>query len=243
MEPLAVISNQCVCPTSASNANTGGAQFLGVVLPNDQYAEMVVTACTGNGFCGVGVRSDITSFLGYEISIGGPLGASVQVELANTGPDAGQLDLIGTFAVNIGDTIGVSAIGSTITAYVNRVAVLSGIDTQWISGTSFIEMVDATSVNNTKIASFACGRASLSNAYSVPDARNFGTFPNSFRTVQGTQIFDVPSSYSLRCWFDTAFNPTQPLPIDSRVAGVTDSRVASIIPQNSRTPGTYGPGE
>jgi hypothetical protein len=81
----------------------------------------------------------------------------------------------------------------------------------------------------------------LTQAYSVPDCRNSTcglvptthVYPNGSRTVQGTLIYDQ----------ETSNNSTVPS-TDSRTAGApVDSRVASIIPQNSRTPGTFGPGE
>jgi hypothetical protein len=73
-------------------------------------------------------------------------------------------------------------------------------------------------------------------AYSVPDSRaTTDTTPNSSRNVQGTLTYDVPKSFSLRYWFDTLFNRTQPLPVDSRVTAPADSRTAPNIPQNSRT--------
>lgn len=70
-------------------------------------------------------------------------------------------------------------------------------------------------------------------AYSVPDARNFGTFPNLGRDVAGTLVEDTPAQSSVA------------LPVDSRVTAIkpVDSRVGPNIPTNSRTPGTYGPGQ
>jgi hypothetical protein len=74
-----------------------------------------------------------------------------------------------------------------------------------------------------------------SSYYSVPDTRNYGNFPNSTRDVQGTLIYDVPSVFSLKYWFDQMFNRTQPTPLDSRTAGApVDSRNGDT-PQNSRT--------
>jgi hypothetical protein len=84
-----------------------------------------------------------------------------------------------------------------------------------------------------------------SNVYSQPDARNYGNFPNDGVVVQGTIQYTVPSVFSLRYWFDKLFNRTQPLPLDSRTSAPTDSRNGdnAAAPQNSRAPGTYGPGE
>jgi hypothetical protein len=83
-----------------------------------------------------------------------------------------------------------------------------------------------------------------SNVYSQPDARNYGNFPNDSINVNNTLQYTVPSVFSLRYWFDLLFNRTQPLPLDSRKAGaVADSRNGESTPENSRAPGTYGPGE
>ena len=67
--------------------------------------------------------------------------------------------------------------------------------------------------------------------YSVPDDRDFAIFPNNERTVQQTEIFDVPA------------HPSDTAPKDSRASVPVDSRASSSIPENSRTPGTFGPGE
>jgi hypothetical protein len=76
----------------------------------------------------------------------------------------------------------------------------------------------------------AWSAAASSTVYSQPDSRNYATFPNSSRSVNGTLIYDV----------QTSSNPAVP-GTDSRTAGAP---VASgTYPQNSRTPGTFGPGE
>lgn len=68
-------------------------------------------------------------------------------------------------------------------------------------------------------------------AYSVPDDRNFSVFPNASENIQGTLIYDVPAQ------------PSTTVPVDSRASKPVDSRTSDNIPTNSRTPGTYGPGE
>ena len=76
--------------------------------------------------------------------------------------------------------------------------------------------------------------------YSVPDARNYGNFPNLSTNVNGTLTYTVPAEYSLQYWFDILFNRTQPLPEDSRAAG---KPVASRnISAEYRAPGVNGPG-
>ena len=68
-------------------------------------------------------------------------------------------------------------------------------------------------------------------AYSVPDCRNYGNFPNHSVTVNGTVTYTVPSVDSRKAG----------APVDSRTAGAPVA--CGTYPQNSRTPGTYGPGE
>ena len=68
--------------------------------------------------------------------------------------------------------------------------------------------------------------------WSSTDSRNFGIFPNSAVNIQGTLTYTVPS-------VDSRVN----IPIDSRASVPQNCRVAPNIPQNSRTPGTFGPGE
>jgi hypothetical protein len=89
----------------------------------------------------------------------------------------------------------------------------------------------ATSYVNSAIASAAYTISAAASYYSVPDCRV--TKPNSAtgETNQGTVLYDK----------QTSSNPAIP-PVDSRVAGApVDSRVNK--PTNSRTPGTFGPGE
>ena len=108
----------------------------------------------------------------------------------------------------------------------------------------FFESIDA--VSNVSMSEFAAGTISAApNPYSVPDSRVITSItPNSSRNVQGTLVYDVPKVFCLKYWFDNLFTRTQPLPVDSRSLGApTDSRVAGNKPQNSRTPGTFGPGE
>jgi hypothetical protein len=71
----------------------------------------------------------------------------------------------------------------------------------------------------------------MSTPYSVPDDRNYGNFPNDAVDVNGTETYTVPSVDSRAAG----------APVDSRAAGAPVASAA--YPQNSRTPGLYGPGE
>lgn len=68
-------------------------------------------------------------------------------------------------------------------------------------------------------------------AYSVPDCRNYGNFPNDSVNVNGTLTYTVPSVDSR----------TAGAPVDSRAAGAPVA--CGTYPQNSRTLGLYGPDE
>ena len=62
-------------------------------------------------------------------------------------------------------------------------------------------------------------------ASSVVDSRNYGSYPNHNRTVQGTVTWDVPSVDSRKGG----------APQDSRTSVPVDSRTTPSKPQNSRT--------
>lgn len=90
--------------------------------------------------------------------------------------------------------------------------------------------------NFVAVADFVGGTFSGSpnpTPYSVPDTR--AITPNASRPLQGTMTYDVPKVFSLKWWFDTLFNRTQSLPVDSRAKIPADSRTVDNIPQNSRT--------
>ena len=91
----------------------------------------------------------------------------------------------------------------------------------------------ATGYANSSIGSAAYVISIAPSHYSVPDCRVAPFGPNTGVTVQGTVQYTG----------QTSSNPAIP-PTDSRAAGApVDSRLSANKPQNSRTPGTFGPGE
>ncbi len=102
------------------------------------------------------------------------------------------------------------------------------------TGYTFAPVNSAQTIAGADIAgvNFIATATGGSVAYSVPDCRVPPAGPNSSRTVQGTKIYDV----------QTSSNSTIPS-TDSRVTKPTDCRVSPNIPQNSRAPGTFAPGE
>jgi len=71
----------------------------------------------------------------------------------------------------------------------------------------------------------------VANHYSVPDCRNYATFPNLFININGTLTYTVPSVDSRAAG----------APVDSRTGGTPVA--CGMYPQNSRAPGVFGPGE
>lgn len=163
-EDLAVVGNQCVCPTSLSNANGGGAEFNGVVLPPDQYVEIVITKLKNNAFLGIGLRSDVTSFIGYEISMNdtGALDTPIALNMGNVGPDGGPSggDMAETtITLHTGDTLRFAAIGGLFIAYINGAEVLRATESplEFDSGTTFLEFQNFVANDDVEIASYAVG--------------------------------------------------------------------------------------
>jgi hypothetical protein len=140
----------------------------------------------------------------------------------NTGAAGAAVNYSGTSS---GSTTADGSGNFTISGLVNGnytiTPVLAGYSFVPVSHAETISGGNITGVNFTAVAP---------SVYSVPDARQYGNFPNHSRTVNNTVTYDVPS-------------------VDSRVGGApTDSRASTpkssgTYPQNSRTPGTYGPGE
>ena len=90
-----------------------------------------------------------------------------------------------------------------------------------------------TSANETISGSSITGvnfTALSSGYYSVPDCRDYATFPNTSVLVNGTKTYTG----------QTSSNPAVPGK-DSRAGGAPSAD--GTYPQNNRTPGTYGPGE
>jgi hypothetical protein len=123
-----------------------------------------------------------------------------------------------------------------LTAYQNGVQVAVVSDSSIASGSAGLSIFSTTAITDAKVSLWAGGN--FLNVYSVPDSRNSsaGNFPNLSRNVQGTLTYDVPRAFSLKWWFDSLFNRTAAVPVESRAAGApVDSRNSGNAPQNSRT--------
>jgi hypothetical protein len=98
------------------------------------------------------------------------------------------------------------------------------------TGFTFSPTSSNQTISSANITGVNFTASSGANVYSVPDCRVAPSGPNASRTVQGTKIYDV----------QTSSNSAIP-PKDCRVAGAPIA--CGTYPQNSRAPGTFGPGE
>ena len=227
---LAIISHKCV----SGAANNGEEIYTGVSFPNDQYFSITISSIVSipvvaYNFFGQ-VRSSLGLTAGYQFTLVANGDGSASLNLSDEPNEDNYLTYL-VPSPKVGDVITIGTIGTTIFAEYNGVEVLSFTDAQYASGELGFGLFYDQTQTDTSVSLFAAG--SVSNPlpppppYSVPDCRNYGHFPNASRSVNGTLIYDVQTSSN------------------SSVPG-TDSRVSKPVasgtyPQNSRSPGKYGP--
>ena len=230
--------------TSSNTTYQGDSYWNARSWAADQWSQITIGALLLGSYLGANVRQSITGVqTAYRFVWEGPVGSNgtwlLQRELADT-----FLTLAtGTFEANAGDQLLLCVIGTTLMAYLNGVMVALVSDSNISSGAPGFQVQATAAPLNTNCGITAWSGGAFQNApdvpaitfsaYSVPDCRVAPFGPNASRNVQGTLIYDVQTS-------DNSVVPGT----DSRVAGAPiDSRVSPNIPINSRTPGTYGPGE
>ena len=221
----------------STTAGTCGNYYSASTFNNDQYSEIAIaTLVDSNSFTDAFVRQDAATNTHYGPSFSGGAGSVHTVGLYQVISGAvKQLGSNTTLTPQLGDKIRVSAVGTDISFFQNEHLLLQETDSGIASGYPALVAANSTAIANSQISLWTGGNvlALPANVYSVPDCRVAPAGPNASRNVQGTLIYDV----------QTSSNPAIP-PVDSRRAGApVDSRVSPNIPQNSRTPGTYGPGE
>lgn len=160
---------------------------------------------TGGIFLALQAALSTHSISGTISGAGGP-GATVSY----TGPSSGNVtaDGSGNFEIDgLGD-------GDYVVTPTN-------------TGFSFTPSSQNVTVSGADVTGVDFTSAAVPTVYSPVDSRDFATFPNQFRTVQGSKIYDV----------QTSSNPAVPGD-DSRVAPniPVDSRQDPNIPENSRAP-------
>ena len=255
---LQIVSGNLV--EASATSTTCAMLYSGAVFGNAQYSEVTIQTLSATGqFALPAVWMQSGAFSDYEVLIQGPTGSlvsgfQIMKRISGTQTALGPSQSI---TLQVGDVIRLSVFMGAdgfpvLSAFQNGYLVQQVQDhSNALSSGAPGMIVFATVLTEAQISSWAGGNANVIPAYpalvySVPDSRTItSTTPNSSRNVQGTLIYDVPKVFSLMYWFDTLFNRTQPLPVDSRTSKPVDSRstTAGTTPQNSRTPGTYGPGE
>lgn len=165
-----------------------------------------------------GVMNFIAGFYAAVFSISGNAGVA-DANVAYSGTSSGNVTADGSGNYTISNlsngsyTITPSLVGYTF----NPVSANETISGSSITGVNFIAAAGGYSVPDCRIS--YCGLVPTTNLY-----------PNGNRTVNGTKIYDVEASNNLS------------IPgVDSRAAGVPIA--SGTYPKNSRTPGTFGPGE
>jgi hypothetical protein len=221
---------------SGGNVTTAncGALWTGTSLPNDQWSEVTIGSNFSSGtFITPVVRGTGNNYYGYFIS--GGLGASQTVfcDKVVSGVSSSLPTANFTVIPHAGDVFRLEAVGTTLYFYQNGNLLNSQTDTTFSSGSPGLNIQPSGAVSGAQVSYWSAGNNVNVTNYSVPDCRVAPAGPNASRNVQGTSIYDV----------QTSSNHAIP-PVDSRAAGApVDCRVSPNIPQNSRTPGTYGPGE
>lgn len=226
---LAVVNHLCVSVAPFGQAGT--EFYTGSTFGNDQYATATLAnnpvpgaeldvfirsstdAITSYYSAGLFVNPDQTGLV-FLLKGGGQIGGNVAVG-----------------AVKAGDTLTVGAIGTTIFLVLNGVQLISGTDATFASGRTGMDIFPPAAQSDMEVSYFETGKIISQTYYSSADSRRYGSFPNSAELESGTYVFDV----------QTSSNSSVP-GTDSRTAGApVDSRASK--PTNSRTPGTFGPGE
>lgn len=168
--------------------------WLPTSFPSNQYSEYTIQACDATTYAGLMVRAQSTSIIaGYSCSINSAgVGSNVLFERWDNDV---QTNLTGFINVpfNIGDTVGLAAIGSNIIFYVNGIPLQSVSDNTYPSGMVGFRLFHfggGTPLNFTAISSWAAGLASNSSPTS-------GTILGSFNGANLAQAFTNPNSLDL----------------------------------------------
>jgi hypothetical protein len=237
-------ANQLVSNTmqGTSLVNTNSISYWNAgSFNNDQWSKVTVSAIA-NSSCSVWacLRLSTTGAqtfyrIGWSGAAAGSSGSMfIQKDVAGSFTSLLQ---ISTITVSIGDTIMGVVVGNVIYIYLNDNLVYSFSDSSLTSGPAGAETAPNTAIANASISAWSGGNlqaapspSPVSLAYSIPDCRLYGNFPNFSVNVNGTLTYTVPSVDSRKAG----------APVDSRTTTPTAS---GTYPQNSRTPGTFGPGE
>lgn len=225
-EPLQALNGTCVA--SSDDSTDFGELWIGSSTPGNQYVSIKLNSIVADGSTGFAafLRSSADFQNQYEIGIfsvdSTHLRCVMSVFVAGTEYDFASLESF-TFSAN--DAFVFAVVGTDFYLLQNGTSILHGSDSNFATGLAGLNINPFTLPNASAVvlSNFIVGSASTSSAYSYPDDRNFGVFPNNAVNVQGTLQYTVPA------------HPSTTTPVDSRASKPVDSRIAADIPQNSRT--------
>jgi hypothetical protein len=146
---LQIFNNQCIATALGIDC---AELYTGLVFPNDQYAKFTIGQVAG--VAGLFVRSSIINSNGYAVEITGPLGPNTNIFLTVNGTTQ-----LGSFTGNVspGDSIGLSAIGSTIQVSQNNVPIITATDTTLTSGAPGMFLGAGSVLTDTWATAFSAG--------------------------------------------------------------------------------------
>jgi hypothetical protein len=214
----------------------GDSYYNGVVWPTDQWSQITVKNCAANSYVGLTLRANQNGVpTEWRVYWNGTVGSSGSwnfQQLVN-GAFHTQGPFNGLPSVNVGDVLTVSLIDQQVCVYQNGNLILLYNDTFnliTVPGAAGFMLAPITAFSDAAFSAWSGGSVLSSNfPYSVPDCRNYGSFPNKFRIVNNTFTYDVPNTDSRATG----------APVNSSTAPIA----SGTYPQNSRTPGTFGPGQ
>lgn len=228
---LKIASDICEATTTSVCAEL----YTGQTLPNDQYATLTFATTPHTGSFAIAILGIRTTDNGSSI-LGLP-GYQLRVFSVN-GPGGWVLSNMGTTIISgsqnaaAGDVWIVAAVGTTIFVLQNGVQIGSVTNAAYSSGIACLAAFASNTLQDIQYSNFACGSASTAppapSVYSVPDCRDYVTFPNLAINVNGTLTYTVPA------------HPSHSNPTDSRTTTPVSS---GTYPQNNREAGVFGPGE
>lgn len=128
--------------------------------PNDQWAQVVVTACaTSNDGILILLRAATGTNSGYQFQVKGALGASASVIIKSISSGTPTVLVSGTASVNAGDILYGEIVGTTLVMKINGTQVLTITDSTFASGKFGIALFASTSgtIADAQLDSFAAG--------------------------------------------------------------------------------------
>lgn len=224
---LSLVASNGVCETPSVGASSAN-YYSGSALPNNQYAsiQIVRLAPDNSGpLVSLYVRASADLSLGNILEVFYTPGQyQAFMSWGASGSTTANLN-----TVNAGDVFTLAVVGNNYYFLQNNTLIIPVQTDPTGQGSLFtaLEVEAFNTLSDCLVTNFVTGSASGSytEPYSVPDCR---TSPNLSTPVNGNLQYTIPSKHSSTLSTDS--RSSTPLP-------------CGTYPQNSRTPGTFGPGE